>query len=195
MNELLQAQAALVRTLAESGASIPLSSSGETLARDYYKDDIEPTDMLKQIDHLPETLDVLLAERKVDDALSLLAEGENLVARFRKDNARIEGLSENSIQEFEKKLAERKVSLAAYLAEAVQQPTVRGPELRSAISALDRLGDGARAHSLLLRSHEERLKHSMDSMRLSGTSYGTTYTTAISQVVFSGIAQVSNICS
>lgn len=192
MNELLQAQAALVRTLADSGASIPLSSSGETLARDYYKDDVEPTDVVKRIELLPETLDVLVAERKVDDALALLAEGEDLVAR---GNRGVEGLSEDMIRQLEEKLAERKAGLATYLAEAVRQPTVRGSELRSAIAALDRLGDGARAHTLLLQSHEERLKHNMDSLQQGGTSYGTTYTTAISQLVFSAIAQVTMFCT
>lgn len=192
MNEMLQTQAALVRTLAESGASIPLSSSGETLARDHFKDDVEPTDVVKRIELLPEALDVLVAERKVDDALALLAEGEDLVAR---GNVGVEGLSDDRIRQLEEKLAERKAGLAAYLAEAVQQPTVRGLELRSAISALDRLGDGTRAHALLLQSHEDRLKHNLDSLQQSGTSYGTIYTTAVSQLVFSAISQVRIFCT
>ena len=190
MNSLLKAQAALVRTLAESGASIPLGSSDERLPKDHFKDDVEPTELVKRTELIPLTLDVLLAERKVDDALALLDEGEDL-ARLYKENGGVEGLSEDSILQLEKNLEERKAGLAAYLAEAVQQPTVRGLELRSAISALNRLGDGSRAHTLLLRSHEERLKHNMDSLRQTGTSYEATFTTAISQMVFSSIAQVS----
>jgi hypothetical protein len=194
MNNLLQAQAALVRTLAESGASIPLSSSDEPLSRDYYKDDVEPTELVKRTELLPMTLDVLVAERKVDDALALLGEGEDLVAGFYKENGGVEGISQDSIRQLENSLAERRACLAAYLVESVQHPTVRGLELRSAISALDRLGESSRAHTLLLHSHEERLKLNMSSLRQSETSFGATYTTAISQMVFSAVAQVRIFC-
>lgn len=193
MNSMLQSQAALIRTLAESGASLPISASGESLEKDHYKNDVEPTEAVRRAELLPDTLDVLLAERKVDDALALLNEGEGLVADFYNGNG-AEDLSEDLIRQLEKALAERKAGLAAYLAEAVQQPTVRGLELRCAISALDRLGDGSRAHTLLLRSHEERLKHNMNALRQSGASYGGVYTTAISQLVFSAIAQVRISC-
>ena len=189
MNSMLQTQAALIRTLAESGASLPLNESGNSLDKDHYKIDVEPTEAMKRVELLPDTLDVLLAERKVDDALALLDEGEGLVADFYNGNG-AEELSEELILQLEKALAERKAGLAAYLAEAVQQPTVRGLELRSAISHLDRLGEGSRAHTLLLHSHEERLKHNMNSLRQSGASYGGVYTTAVSQLVFSAIAQV-----
>ncbi|KAG0571090.1 hypothetical protein M758_6G201800 [Ceratodon purpureus] len=190
MNSMLQSQAALIRTLAESGASLPIGTPGESLEKDYYKHDVEPTEAVKRAELLPDTLDVLLAERKVEDALALLDEGEGLVADFF-NGIGAEDLSEGVIRQLEKALAERKAGLAAYLAEAVQQPTVRGLELRSAISALDRLGDGSRAHTLLLHSHEERLKHNMNALRQSGASYGGVYTTAISQLVFSAIAQAS----
>lgn len=189
MNSMLQSQAALIRTLAESGASLPISGSGESLDKDYYEDDVVPTEAVKRTELLPDTLDVLLAERKVDEALALLDEGEGLVADFHNGNG-AEGLSEGLVKQLEEALAERKAGVAAYLAEAVQQPTVRGLELTSAISALDRLGDGSRAHTLLLHSHEERLKHNMNALRQSGASYGGVYTTAVSQLVFSAIAQV-----
>lgn len=191
MSNLLHSQAALIRTLAQSAASIPVKSSGGTLEKEYYKDDFERTDVVRRAELLPDVLDVLLAERKVDEAISLLDEGEALIADFYNGNGGAEGLSEDFINQLKMALAERTAGLAAYLAEAVQQPTVRGLELRSAISALDRLGDGSRAHTLLLQSHEERLKHSMNSLRQSGASYGGVYTTAISQLVFSAIAQAS----
>ena len=80
--------------------------------------------------------------------------------------------------------------MAEQLADAIKQPFFRGKELRSAIAALDRLGDGTRAHTLLLQSHHERLQHNIRSLRPSGTSYGGAYTAALSQLVFSAIAQV-----
>lgn len=190
MSNLLHSQAALVRTVAKSAASILLTSSGGTLAKDYHQDDSELTDAVKRTELLPDMLDMLLAERKVDEALALLGEGESLVSEFVDGNGGAEGLNEYVIKQLENALAERKARLAAYLSEAVQQPTVRGLELRSAISALNKLGDGSRAHTLLLQSHEDRLKHNMNSLRQSGASYGGVYTTAVSQLVFSAIAQV-----
>lgn len=181
MSNLLQSQAALIRTLAESGASIPVGLSDGTLDKECYEDDDEPTEVVKRTQVIPDTLDILLAERNVDAALKMLDEGEGLLS----DRA----LSEAVVQQLEEALSERKARLAAYLAEAVQQPTVRGSELRLAISALDRLGDGSRAHTLLLHSHEERLKNNMRTLRQSGASYGGAYTTALSQLVFSAIAQ------
>lgn len=191
MSNLLHSQAALVRTVAKSAASILLTSSGGTLAKDYHQDDSELTDAVKRTELLPDMLDMLLAERKVDEALALLGEGESLVSEFVDGNGGAEGLNEYVIKQLENALAERKARLAAYLSEAVQQPTVRGLELRSAISALNKLGDGSRAHTLLLQSHEDRLKHNMNSLRQSGASYGGVYTTAVSQLVFSAIAQAS----
>lgn len=189
MNTMLQSQAALVRTLAESGASLPIGASGDTLEKDHYKEEVTPTEAMHRMELLPDTLEVLLAERKVDEAMALLDEGEGLVADFHDGNG-AEGLNDELLKQFEKAMAEKKAGLAAYLADAVQQPTVRGLELRSAIAALNRLGDGSRAHTLLLHSHEERLKHNMNALRQSGASYGGVYTTAISQLVFSAIAQV-----
>ncbi|KAK1377105.1 hypothetical protein POM88_033298 [Heracleum sosnowskyi] len=64
-------------------------------------------------------------------------------------------------------------------------------ELRAAISALKRLGDGP--HSLLLSAHYQRYQYNMQSLRPSNTSYGGgAYTAALSQLVFSAIAQATN---
>ncbi|KAG2534480.1 hypothetical protein PVAP13_9NG066721 [Panicum virgatum] len=80
-------------------------------------------------------------------------------------------------------LAERR------LAEAACQSSTCGVELRAAASALKRLGDGPRAHSLLLSAHNQRLQLNMQTIQPSSTSYGGAYTASLAQQVFRVIAQ------
>jgi hypothetical protein len=186
MHRLLLSHAALIRSLAESGAALP-SGPTETFSKEFYlKDDQKPTELEMHAEKIPDILDVLLAERKVEEALAILEEGEQLVAEGHNGNV---GLTQVAISELQEALSERKSRLVNDLAESVLQPTVRGSELRSAIAALDRLGDGPRAHTLLLHNHYDRLQQSMRELRPSGATYGGVYTAALSQLVFSAIAQ------
>ncbi|CAM6068273.1 unnamed protein product [Sphagnum tenellum] len=191
MQRLLLSHAALIRSLAESGAAIP-SGPTETFSKEFYmKDDQKPTELEIRAEEIPDILDVLLAERKVEEALAILEEGEQLVAEEHNGNDGNVGLTQVAISELREALSERKSRLVNDLAESVLQPTVRGSELRSAIAALDRLGDGPRAHTLLLHNHYDRLQQSMRELRPSGATYGGVYTAALSQLVFSAIAQAS----
>jgi hypothetical protein len=186
MHRLLLSHVALIRSLAESGAAMP-SGPTETFSKEFYlKDDQKPTELEMHAEKIPDILDVLLAERKVEEALAILEEGEQLVAEGHNGNV---GLTQVAISELQEALSERKSRLVNDLAESVLQPTVRGSELRSAIAALDRLGDGPRAHTLLLHNHYDRLQQSMRELRPSGATYGGVYTAALSQLVFSAIAQ------
>ena len=192
MRNLLSSQAALVRSLAESGApnSASNTSKVDTQDKNLPQNDPEPTEVERLAQALPDIIDVLLAEKKVDQALSALDDGDRLVAEGLNSNGYEGRISRDVASDLQIALSERRSRLAEQLADAIQQPFFRGKELRSAIAALDRLGDGTRAHTLLLRSHHERLQHNIRSLRPSGTSYGGAYTAALSQLVFSAIAQV-----
>ncbi|GKE02714.1 exocyst complex component EXO84B, partial [Tanacetum coccineum] len=80
-------------------------------------------------------------------------------------------------------ITECRQRLANQLADAASQPTARGSELRAAISAFKRLGDGPRTHSLLLQAHYQKLQSNMQNLRPSSTAYGAAYTAAISQLL------------
>lgn len=136
----------------------------------------------------PDLLDVLLAERRVDEALAALDKGEQLASEAKEK----ETLSPSSLVALQSTITEHRQKLADQLAEAACQPSTRGSELRAAISALKRLGDGPRAHSLLLSAHYQRYQYNMQSLRPSNTSYGGAYTAALSQLVFSAIGQASS---
>ncbi|XP_048419868.1 exocyst complex component EXO84B-like isoform X2 [Pyrus x bretschneideri] len=128
------------------------------------------------------------AERRVDEALDALDEGERVAAEAKQ----LKMLDQALLMSLQTSIVERRQRLADQLAEAACQPSTRGGELRAAISALKRLGDGPRAHSLLLNAHFQRYQYNMQSLRPSSTSYGGAYTAALSQLVFSAIAQAAS---
>jgi hypothetical protein len=130
-------------------------------------------------------LDVLLAERRVDEALDALDEAEKVAVNAKRKQT----LTAAEVLALRRSISDNRQRLADQLAEAACQSSTRGIELRAAASALKRLGDGPRAHSLLLSAHNQRLQCNMQTIHPSSTSYGGAYTAALAQQVFSVIAQ------
>ncbi|KAH0983652.1 hypothetical protein GBA52_010829 [Prunus armeniaca] len=189
IRNLLSTQAALIHGLAEGVNIGSLSvSEGSTANGVLISEDKEPSDLEKWLVEFPDLLDVLLAERRVDEALDALDEGERVAAEAKQ----LKLLDPALLMSLQNSIVERRQRLADQLAEAACQPSTRGGELRAAISALKRLGDGPRAHSLLLNAHFQRYQYNMQSLRPSSTSYGGAYTAALSQMVFSAIAQAAS---
>ncbi|KAH1048759.1 hypothetical protein J1N35_039543 [Gossypium stocksii] len=191
IRNLLSTQATLIHSLAE-GVHIDLSSpkaSEDPTANGFLNiEDSEPSDLEKWSVEFPDLLDVLLAEKRVDEALAALDEGQRAVANGKEKNS----LSPEALASLETAIIERKQKLADQLAEAACQPSTHGAELRAAILALKKLGDGPRAHTLLLNAHFQRYQYNMLSLHPSSTSYGGAYTAALSQLVFSAIAQAAS---
>ncbi|MBA0569450.1 hypothetical protein Golob_003173 [Gossypium lobatum] len=191
IRNLLSTQATLIHSLAE-GVHIDLSSpkaSEDPTANGFLNiEDSEPSDLEKWSVQFPDLLDVLLAEKRVDEALAALDEGQRAVAEGKEKNS----LSSEALASLETAIIERKQKLADQLAEAACQPSTHGAELRAAILALKKLGDGPRAHTLLLNAHFQRYQYNMLSLHPSSTSYGGAYTAALSQLVFSAIAQAAS---
>lgn len=190
IRNLLSTQAALIHNLAE-GVKVGSFASGSegNRANDMSNiEDREPSDIEKWLVEFPDMLDVLLAERRVDEALDALDEAERIAA----DAKESKKLSLSALTSLHTVITDHRQKLADQLAEAACQPSTRGVELRAAASALKRLGDGHRAHSLLLNAHNQRLQYNMQTIHPTSTSYGGAYTAALSQQVFSAIAQAVN---
>lgn len=189
MRNLLSTQATLIHNLADGvhidSDSVPDASVTTGLSNDEVG---EPSELEKWSTEFPDFLDVLLAERRIDEALASLDEGERVVAEAKEKKT----LSPAMLLSIQTNITERRQRLADQLAEAACQPSTRGSELRASISALKKLGDGPRAHSLLLNAHYQRYQYNMQSLRPSSTSYGGAYTAALSQLVFSAIAQAAS---
>ncbi|PQQ13764.1 exocyst complex component EXO84B [Prunus yedoensis var. nudiflora] len=189
IRNLLSTQAALIHGLAEGVNIGSLSVSESSTANGVLiSEDKEPSDLEKWLVEFPDLLDVLLAERRVDEALDALDEGERVAAEAKQ----LKLLDPALLMPLQNSIVERRQRLADQLAEAACQPSTRGGELRAAISALKRLGDGPRAHSFCSNAHFQRYQYNMQSLRPSSTSYGGAYTAALSQMVFSAIAQAAS---
>ncbi|KAJ7962700.1 Exocyst complex component EXO84B [Quillaja saponaria] len=190
IRNLLSTQAALIHGLAEGvhidSLSISVSDGSATNSLPI-SEDSETSDLVKWLVEFPDQLDVLLAERRVDEALEALDEGERVASEAKEKK----NLNSSLLVSLQFSITERRQNLADQLAEAACQPSTCGSELRAAISALKKLGDGPRAHSLLLNAHLQRYQYNMQSLRPSSTSYGGAYTAALAQLVFSAIAQAA----
>ncbi|KAF4350952.1 hypothetical protein F8388_021659 [Cannabis sativa] len=191
IRKLMSTQTALIHGLAE-GVNIDsltkTAPDGSFANSPSAFEDKEPSDLEKWLVEFPDLLDVLLAERRIDEALALLDEGERVVSEEKETKK----LSAAMLSSLQTSIIEHRQKLADQLAEAACQPSTRGSELRAAISALKKLGDGPRAHTLLMNAHLQRYKYNMQSLRPSSTSYGGAYTAALSQLVFSAIAQAAS---
>ncbi|KAG6730521.1 hypothetical protein I3842_01G084300 [Carya illinoinensis] len=191
IRNLLSTQAALIHGLSEGvhidSLSVPVAK-GSAVNNLYVYEGSEPSELEKWLIEFPDLLDVLLAERRVDEALAALSEGERVASEAKQ----MKTLTPAVLMSLQTSIIERRQKLADQLAEAACQPSTRGDELREAISALKQLGDGPRAHSLLLNAHLQRYQYNMQSLRPSSTSYGGAYTAALSQLVFSAIAQAAS---
>ncbi|KAI8528452.1 hypothetical protein RHMOL_Rhmol12G0149400 [Rhododendron molle] len=189
LRNFLSTQAALIHALSE-GARLESFSSGSegSMKVDVFDlEDREPSNTEKWLAQFLEDLEVLLAERRVKEALDALDEGE----RIAKEANHQKTLTRSSLLLLKNTITEQRQRLADQLAEAACQPSTRSVELRSSVQALKQLGDGPRAHNLLLKSHKQKLQYNMQGLR-PGTSNGATYTSSLSQLVFSTIAQAAS---
>ncbi|KAL9328142.1 hypothetical protein ACSQ67_003145 [Phaseolus vulgaris] len=189
MRNLLSTQAALVHGLADGCELTPMISGNEDLELDDILD--EKTEISKTekwlIGYL-ETLEVLLAEKRVDESMAALDEGENMVKEISEGRT---FLSPTLFEALQDAIAEQRQKLADQLAETICQPSTRSVEIRSTALSLKKLGDGPRAHTLLLSSRQGTLQRSMKSLQSSNYGVGS-FTTTISQLVFSTISQAAS---
>ncbi|XP_052172423.1 exocyst complex component EXO84A [Diospyros lotus] len=190
LRHLLSTQAGLVHGLAEGVRLESFCSGSEGSVKEdrFDFEDKGPSNAEKWLAEFLENLEVLLAERRVDEALAALDEGDNVA----NDATSQKKLSPSARSSLKATIIEQRQRLADQLAEAAFHSSTRSDELRSAVQALKQLGDGPRAHDLLLKSHHRKLKYNMQGLHPSGTSDGGAYTTALSQLVFSTIAQAAS---
>lgn len=136
-----------------------------------------------------ESLEVLLAERRVEEALATLDEAEKVV-----EDAHDRGtLNLGMLTGLQNAITTSRIKLADQLVETATKSSTKSAERRAVVLALKRLGDGPRAHSLLLNAHRQKLHQSMHSLKSAGTANaGVEYCTSLSKLVFSTIAQASN---
>lgn len=190
LRNLLSTRAALINGLADGVhvKSLSTAPEGSTEEENFDLEEREPSKMEKWLVQFMETLEVLLAERRVDEALAALDEGEHIA----KEANHKQTLTPTAFSSLQTTITEQRQKLADQLVEAACQPSASDVELHAAVQSLKQLGDGPRAHTLLLKCHHQKLQCNMTGLHPSGTSHGVAYTAALSQLVFSTIAQAAS---
>ncbi|TQD69428.1 hypothetical protein C1H46_045039 [Malus baccata] len=163
MRNLLSSQATLVHGLSDGTRVDSLSTGNEDLNDE---DILVESKGLSEIENwsgeFEDTLEVLLAERRVDEALTALDEGERIVQQAKDRNK----LTPAAFLSLQTTITEQRQKLMDQLAETMSQPSTRIVELRPAVLALKKLGDGPRSHTLLLNAHHQKLKSNMQALHM-----------------------------
>lgn len=190
LKHLLSAKANIVHDLAEGVGIDSLSGGPDDLGDDDLigSNGKENSKVERWLAKYTENLEVLLAERRVSEALDALEEGEYM-AKEAKDKG---NFSSSAIASLHAVIMEHRKKLSDQLAEAARLHSISVVELRSVVQALKRLGDGPRAHALLLKSHHEKLESNIQTIHPSDSTSHVAYTVALSQLFFSTIAQASS---
>ncbi|KAK9707298.1 hypothetical protein RND81_07G187800 [Saponaria officinalis] len=185
LRNLLSAQAAVIHGLSD-GVHVNSLSPGIHGPSDEEQSSKKSSQVIKiesWLGEFLETQEVLLAERRVEEALVALDEGDNVVSDANDRGA----LSPAMLISLQNAITKSRLKLADQLVETARQTSTKGAELRTVVLALKRLGDGPRAHSLLLNAHRQKLQLGMQNLEPGGT-----YCTTLSKLVFSAIAHASS---
>ncbi|KAK4742787.1 hypothetical protein SAY87_000788 [Trapa incisa] len=190
MRNLLSTQGAIVHGLAEGVRADLHKNADDSSEEDLLDSEIkELSNMEKWLVEFLENLEVLLAERRVDEALVAFEEGEQV----KKEATERGTLSPAALLSLQNAITEQRQKLADQLAETTSQPSTRGQELRSAIQALKKLGDGPRAHTLLLSSHHQKLHRNTKGFQSwSSSSCGGAYAATLCQLVFPTVGRAAH---
>ncbi|KAJ9554376.1 hypothetical protein OSB04_018421 [Centaurea solstitialis] len=188
LRNLLNSRATIIQTLADSRMESMSSGPGSRKNDNFDTEGREPSEKEVWLSQYTENLHILLAERRVDEALVALDEGE----RIGKEEKAAGTMTETLLSSLHATIIDQRQKLADQLAVSACQPSSSGMELRAAVETIKRLGDGPRAHTLLLNSHHQKLQSKIQGLQTSGSTYGVAYTAALSQLVFSIIAQASS---
>lgn len=131
-----------------------------------------------------ETIDVLLAEHKFEEALEAL-DAEEI------NSAELKGSGNNSSDDvslYKSSLLERKAMLEDQLVGIAEQPSVSFPELKTALNGLIKLGKGPLAHQLMLKFYQSHLQKRIEALLPSKSLCPETFPSTLSKIVFSVIS-------
>ncbi|XP_074583758.1 exocyst complex component EXO84C [Curcuma longa] len=131
-----------------------------------------------------EMVDVLLAEHKLEEALSAILTEEKSSPELcdLKGNTSVEGSS------YRLAFLKKKEMLVDKIVGITEQPYISIAELRKAASSLVKLGKGSLALKLILNAYDSRLQKKIEAFLPSCSTYLETYTAILSELVFSTIS-------
>ncbi|XP_059626070.1 exocyst complex component EXO84B-like [Cornus florida] len=134
-----------------------------------------------------EILDVLLSERRFDEALEIL----KMEARTFQSMQLEENIPSNVLMSYKSAVSERRAMIADQLTVVAENPRVSAPELQKALVGLHRLGDSNLATQLLLKYYHSRIASGIYDFQYSKTILHGVYIREVAKFVFSMISQAA----
>ncbi|CAN0897604.1 Exocyst complex component EXO84C [Linum grandiflorum] len=152
-----------------------------------YEEPPQPNMLEDHITEAADTLDVLLAENRADEAISCLKkEEENL------HTLQVGGdISADLLKSYSAVLSERRDMLTLQLTLLAENSRVAAPELQKALSGICKLGDTGLATQLLLKHYHTRIVAGIDELENSESFLLDMYSKDLSKRVFSMISQAA----
>ncbi|VFQ71961.1 unnamed protein product [Cuscuta campestris] len=133
-----------------------------------------------------ESIDVLLAEHKIEEAIEAIDAEEKSHPETR-SVGEMSIMSSTETSPYRSALSKRKAMLEKQLVEIAERPSTAVVELKRALSGLLKLGKGPLAHQLLVKSFKFRLQKSIEAFLPLCSCYLETYSATLSNLVFSTI--------
>ncbi|CAH9097708.1 unnamed protein product [Cuscuta europaea] len=130
-----------------------------------------------------ESIDILLAEHKIEEAIEAIDAEEKSHTETRS----VGDTSSADASPYRSELSKRKAMLEKQLIEITERPSTAVVELKRALSGLLKLGKGPLAHQLLVKSFRYRLQKSIEAFLPLCSCYLETYSATLSNLVFSTI--------
>ncbi|XWS36470.1 hypothetical protein CRYUN_Cryun20dG0088200 [Craigia yunnanensis] len=146
-----------------------------------------PSELAVHIDNISETLDILMLENRVDEAIAILKmEDENLQRMQFEDNSPVDLLLlYNSV------ISEKKAMLTLQLTLSAENPRISAAELQKVLVGIRRLGDSHLATQLLLKYYHSRLATGIRNLQCSQSFLDGLYVKELAKFVFSMISQAA----
>lgn len=141
-----------------------------------------PSELEALINDVSEKLDILMSENKLDEALQLLEsayEDESLTN------------SDDEIILYNTMISEKKSMVIKQLIQIVENKRIEGPELKSALATLCRLGDTQLAIHLLLKYYHLCIVTGTNNLQWESSSINEIYIRKLARFVFSRISQAA----
>ncbi|XP_062080053.1 exocyst complex component EXO84B-like [Humulus lupulus] len=145
-----------------------------------------PSELEDHINNISEILDVLLLEKKLDEAIEIIEIEEESFRNMKFEESF--PLNELGLL-YDSMISERKVALSLQLTLLAENPRITAPELRKALLGLCRLGEGHLANELMLRYYHARIETGIHSLQCSKYFSSELYIRQLAKLVFSLISQ------
>ncbi|XP_041002369.1 LOW QUALITY PROTEIN: exocyst complex component EXO84B-like [Juglans microcarpa x Juglans regia] len=147
----------------------------------------EPSELEAHVNDVSETLDLLLSENRIDEALAIVElEDENFQRMQFEGNA-----PSDMLMLYNSSLCKGKAMLTLQLTHVAENPRTTAPELQKALFGICRLGDSLLATHLLLEYYHLRIASGIHNLQCSNSYLHGTYIRDLAKILFSMISQAA----